>query len=72
MPIRRIPLVKRIQGDAVASLQYRVRAMVEREREIERRCGRAQAGKRVLQSGKPDTTMLADICGKIDDQDRRR
>ena len=31
----------------------------------------AQAGKRVLERGKPDTAMLADICSKIDDQARR-
>lgn len=31
----------------------------------------AQAGKRVLQRGKPDAAMLADICAKIDDQARR-
>jgi two-component system sensor kinase FixL len=31
----------------------------------------AQAGKRVLQRGKPDVGMLTDICEKIDDQARR-
>lgn len=31
----------------------------------------AQAGKRVLQRDEPDVGMLAEICGKIDDQARR-
>jgi two-component system, LuxR family, sensor kinase FixL len=31
----------------------------------------AQAGKRVLQHDEPDLAMLAEICGKIDDQARR-
>jgi two-component system sensor kinase FixL len=31
----------------------------------------AQAGKRVLQRPSPDIAMLAEICGKIDDQARR-
>ncbi len=31
----------------------------------------AQAGKRMLQRGNPDTAVLADICNKIDDQARR-
>jgi two-component system, LuxR family, sensor kinase FixL len=31
----------------------------------------AQAGKRVLQRGNPDLSMLIDVCNKIDDQARR-
>ena len=31
----------------------------------------AQAAKRVLQSGAPDTKLLEEVCGKIDDQARR-